>query len=57
MGESYLGPPITLATADADDQHEYVLAPVPPADPASRYHVFHGAALDSALGARPALLA
>ncbi|GJG85946.1 hypothetical protein tb265_11270 [Gemmatimonadetes bacterium T265] len=56
LGVAYLGPPITLATADADDQREYVIGAVPPSA-ASPYHVLHGAELDSALGAQTPLLA
>lgn len=56
LGEAHLGPPLTLATADAEDQHEYVLGAVAPPLAASRYHVLHGAALDSALATQTPLL-
>lgn len=54
FGDTQAGLPITLANVDAVDQHEYVLAPTPPA---SRYHVLHGAELDSAVAAGTPLLA
>ncbi|GJG86073.1 hypothetical protein tb265_12540 [Gemmatimonadetes bacterium T265] len=33
LGESHVGPPLTLVTADAEDQHEYVVGPEPIASP------------------------
>lgn len=57
LGEAHLGPPLTLANVDAEDQHEYVIGAVPPSAAASPYHVLHGAALDSAIATQTPLLA
>ncbi|HEY0776570.1 MAG TPA: hypothetical protein VGD56_01265, partial [Gemmatirosa sp.] len=57
LGEAHVGPPLTLATADAEDQHEYVIGAAPPPAVPSRYHVLRGAELDAAVATGTPLLA
>ena len=58
LGDGHVGPAVTLATTDATDAHEYVIAPVPRVvNDTSMYHVLRGAELENVLRSGRPLLA
>ena len=56
IGDAHVGPALTLASAEAVDEHEYLIRPTAPAPDSSAYHVLHGVELEAALrSGRPLL--